>query len=79
MGGLKVRNLIATGASQSGGRIVSYINAIAPKEPVFDALVPLIIGGWAPGFDDTVLDPNDARPISELKNLLGQVRSSAVF
>lgn len=58
MGGLKVRNLIATGASQSGARMLAYINAIAPKEPVFDALVPLIIGGWASGFDDTVLDPN---------------------
>jgi len=58
MGGLKVRNLIATGASQSGARMLTYINAIASKEPVFDALVPLIIGGWASGFDDTVLDPN---------------------
>jgi alpha/beta hydrolase family protein len=58
MGGLKVRNLIGTGASQSGARMLTYINAMAPKEPVFDALVPLIIGGWASGFDDTVLDPN---------------------
>ena len=58
MGGLKVRNLIATGASQSGARMLAYINAIVAKEPVFDALVPLIICGWASGFDDTVIDPN---------------------
>jgi hypothetical protein len=58
MGGLKVRNLIATGASQSGARIVAYINGISPKERVFDAFLPLIIGGMASGFDDTVLDPN---------------------
>ena len=72
MNGLNVRNLIATGASQSGGRIVSYINAIAPKERAFDALVPLIIGGWAPGFDDTVLDPNKifAMPPEELAKLM---------
>ena len=72
MSGLKVRNLIATGASQSGGRIVSYINAIAPKETVFDALVPLIIAGWAPGFDDTVLDPNKifAMPPEEVAKLM---------
>jgi hypothetical protein len=57
LGGLKVRNLIATGASQSGARILTYINAIAPKERVFDALVPLIIGGMGSGFGDTVLDP----------------------
>src|SRR5262249_54941085 len=58
MGSLKVRNLIATGASQSGARMLSYINAIVPTEPAFDALVPLIIGGSASGFDDTVLDPS---------------------
>ena len=72
MGGLKVRNLIATGASQSGARILAYINAIAPKERVFDALMPLIIGGMASGFDDTILDPNKifALPPGELAKLM---------
>jgi hypothetical protein len=72
MGGLKVRNLIATGASQSGARIVAYINGIAPKERVFDAFLPLIIGGMASGFDDTVLDPNKifAMPPGELARLM---------
>jgi len=72
MGGLKVRNLIATGASQSGARILAYINAIAPKERVFDALMPLIIGGMASGFDDTILDPNKiyAMPAGELAKLM---------
>ena len=58
MGGLKVRNLIAAGASQSGARMITYINAIASKAPVFDALLPLIIGGLASGFDDAVLNPD---------------------
>jgi hypothetical protein len=72
MGGLKVSNLIATGASQSGARMLSYINAIAPKERVFDVLMPLIIGGMASGFDDTVLDPNKilAMPPGELTKLM---------
>jgi hypothetical protein len=72
MGGLKVRNLIATGASQSGARIVAYINGISPKERVFDAFLPLIIGGMASGFDDTVLDPNKifAMPPGELAKLM---------
>ena len=62
MGGLKVRNLIATGASQSGARILAYTNAIAPRERVFDGLMPLIIGVMASGFDDTILDPNKILP-----------------
>jgi hypothetical protein len=72
MGGLKVRNLIATGASQSGARILAYINAIAPKERVFDALMPLIIGGMASGLDDTILDPSKifAQPPGELAKLM---------
>jgi len=72
MGGLNVRNLVATGASQSGARILAYINAIAPKERVFDALMPLIIGGMASGFDDAVLDPNKifAMPPGELARLM---------
>ena len=72
MRGLKVKNLIATGASQSGARILAYINAIARKEQVFDALMPLIIGGMASGFDDTVLDPNKifAMPPGELARLM---------
>lgn len=72
MAGLKVRNLIATGASQSGARVLSYINAIAPKERVFDAYMPLIIGGMASGFDDTTLDPNKifAMPPGALATLM---------
>jgi len=45
MGGLKVRKLIAIGASQSGYRLVSYINGIQKTEKVFDALMPLVFAG----------------------------------
>ncbi len=45
MGGLKVRKLIAIGASQSGYRLVSYINGVQKTENVFDALMPLVFAG----------------------------------
>jgi hypothetical protein len=45
MGGLKVRKLIAIGASQSGYRLVSYINGVQPVEKLFDALMPLVFAG----------------------------------
>jgi hypothetical protein len=45
MGGLKVRKLIAIGASQSGYRLVSYINGIQKTENVFDALMPVVFAG----------------------------------
>lgn len=45
MGGLKVRKLIAIGASQSGYRLLSYINGVQPVEKIFDALMPLVFAG----------------------------------
>jgi hypothetical protein len=45
MGGLNVRKLIAIGASQSGYRLVSYINGVQRTEKVFDALMPLVFAG----------------------------------
>lgn len=54
MGALKVRKLIAIGASQSGYRLVSYINGVQPTERVFDALMPLVFAGRsAPWVDAT--------------------------
>ena len=39
MGGLKVERLIATGHSQSAGRLGTYFNSVHPLAPVFDAAV----------------------------------------
>jgi hypothetical protein len=61
MGGLKVRKLIAIGASQSGYRLVSYINGVQPTEKVFDALMPLVFAGRsAPWVDATPGSPLSA-------------------
>lgn len=46
MGGLGVDRVVATGASQSGARLTTYINAVHPLERVFDAFLITIAGGW---------------------------------
>jgi hypothetical protein len=59
MGGLKVRKLVAIGGSQSGSRLVSYINGVQPIEQAFDALIPLVFGGASAPWVDGL--PNDPR------------------
>ena len=46
MGGLPVKRVIAAGASQSGGRLATYYNAIHPLAGVFDGFLPSISGGF---------------------------------
>jgi Alpha/beta hydrolase domain len=60
LGGLKVRKLIAVGASQSGVRLLAYINGIQRRERVFDAVMPIICAGRASDFDPApaLPDPN---------------------
>lgn len=51
MGGLPVEHLVAAGASQSAGRLRTYINGVHPLENVFDAYIPYIDFGSAIPFD----------------------------
>ncbi|HXY91180.1 MAG TPA: alpha/beta hydrolase domain-containing protein [Acidimicrobiia bacterium] len=51
-GGIAVDRVVATGASQSGSRLTTYINAVHPLVGVFDAFVPTITGGWGAALDD---------------------------
>jgi hypothetical protein len=39
MGGLKVERVIATGHSQSAGRLAGYVNSVHPLNPVFDGVM----------------------------------------
>ena len=49
MGGLEVRHLLATGSSQSAGRLATYINAVQRPAGVFDGfLVTLYFGSGSP-------------------------------
>jgi hypothetical protein len=60
MGGLKVRKLIATGASQSGTRIMAYLNGVQPLAQVFDALIPIVCAGTAADFESQMAHPDSA-------------------
>jgi len=51
MGGLKVERLVAAGASQSAGRLRTYINGVHPLENVFDGFIPYIDFGSTIPFD----------------------------
>jgi hypothetical protein len=47
LAGLPVKKLIGVGVSQSGNRILSYVNSVQPLEKIFDALMPLLqVGGY---------------------------------
>ena len=49
MGGLDVRNVVAFGASQSAGRLATYLNAVQPLENAFDAfLLDVYFGNGTP-------------------------------
>jgi hypothetical protein len=48
MGGLEVRRVIATGASQSAMRLVAYANAVHPLTPVVDGFLLTVWEGRAP-------------------------------
>ncbi len=41
-GGVEIGRLVATGASQSGGRLTTYLNAVHPIAQVYDAFMPTI-------------------------------------
>jgi hypothetical protein len=47
MGGLKVQHVIAIGESQSAFRLVTYINAVQPRDHVFDGF--LVHSRWGTG------------------------------
>ncbi len=54
--GLSVRRLIGVGISQSGGRILTYANAIQPVIGVFHALLPIVSAGASAPLTDGASD-----------------------
>ena len=61
MGGLAVERLVAVGASQSAGRLRTYINGVHPLTGAFDGYLPFIDFG---------------RPVAFASDLAGQRRGS---
>lgn len=74
MGGLAVRKLIATGASQSAAKLVTYANAIQRLAKVFDAIVPIVGFGTGGGLGDAIYDPSQGSDGASLMRLRGQFR-----
>ncbi|GGF59006.1 alpha/beta hydrolase domain-containing protein [Alteromonas lipolytica] len=62
LAGLKVKQVIATGASQSGGRLRTYINAIHLRDKVFDGFLPTIQFGAGYAFSDITVDKKTGAP-----------------
>jgi hypothetical protein len=58
MGGMAVKKLIATGASQSGTRILAYTNGVQPLSNAFDAIIPVICAGTASDFASGLAHPD---------------------
>jgi hypothetical protein len=58
MGGLEVKKLIAIGGSQSGTRLLAYINGIQPQNKVYHAIMPLVCAGMASDFEATPAHPD---------------------
>ena len=64
MSGLKVERVVAQGASQSAGRLATFINAIAPiRNPIDGFILQIYFGsGTALEVGDTLVDINKPVP-----------------
>jgi hypothetical protein len=63
MHALPVTQLVAVGGSQSAGRLATFINAVAPHRPVFDAVVLVTYFGSGSALDtDAVMDVRAVDP-----------------
>ncbi len=70
--GLKAEVLIATGASQSAGRLLSYINGVQPLKNIFHGFIPTIHFGMGFAFSDFELNP--ANPEASRRFLRSKIR-----
>lgn len=85
MGGLDVRHVVAVGASQSAGRLATYINAIQPITGALDGFILEIYFGRGTPLEvgDTVVNINtpdvDRSPALVGSNLIRDDLSTPVF
>jgi len=83
MGGLEVGRVVAFGASQSAGRLATYLNAVQPLERALDAFILAIYFGTGSALEvgDAVVNLNLVRPGQRLRgsNLLRDDLGVPVF
>jgi len=72
-GGLRIRQMIATGRSQSEFRLVTYINAIHPLTHAFDGYLVHSRGANAAGLSAEALTRDAERPVPAGAHLRGDV------
>jgi len=74
LSGLPVKHVVAQGASQSAGRLATYVNAIAPLSQTFDGFLLTIYFGRGTPLEvgDTVVDINAPQAGSVQGRLQGQ-------
>jgi hypothetical protein len=72
MSGLDVRHVVAQGASQSAGRLATYVNAIAPLTSAFDGFILAIYFGRGTPLEvgDTVVNINTPASGASTRNRL---------
>lgn len=70
--GLQPKTVLATGASQSAGRLRSYINGVHPLVNIYNGYLPTIDFGMGFGFADFELNPDN--PESARRFLRSKVR-----
>ncbi|HKP55894.1 MAG TPA: alpha/beta hydrolase domain-containing protein [Polyangiales bacterium] len=74
LGGLNVKKVIAIGASQSAGRLATYVNAILPLGRVFDAfMLQIYFGAGAQLEGDRILVPSERPRLFRGTNLMREV------
>lgn len=67
LGGLDVKKVIAIGASQSAGRLATYVNAIHSRDRVFDGfMLQIYFGAGAPLVGDRTVAPSEQPTPSRL-------------
>jgi hypothetical protein len=70
MGGLDVRHVIAFGASQSAGRIATYLNAIQPLEGSFDGFILDVYFGNGTPLDTTAAPGPGITHVDQITDLI---------
>src|SRR5262249_7781316 len=73
MGGLEVERVVAFGASQSAGRLATYLNAVHPLERALDGFILAIYFGSGSALEvgDAVVNLNLMKPVASGQGLRG--------
>jgi hypothetical protein len=70
MGGLDVRHVIAFGASQSAGRLATYLNAVQPLERAFDAFLLDVYFGNGTALDTSAAAGPGVTHVDQITDLI---------